>query len=60
MFSSPWIKNLEHQQNLRAINMGFVVIRARSNSYREVEPLMPKVNEAVKTVQAGEIVHVMA
>ena len=40
--------------------MGFVVIRARSNSYREVEPLMPKVNEAVKTVQAGEIVHVMA
>jgi hypothetical protein len=53
-------KNLEYQQNLNAINMGFVVIRARSNSFQDVEPLMPKVNEAIKTVQAGEVVHVAA
>jgi hypothetical protein len=53
-------KNLEYQQNLRAINMGFVVIHARSNSYQDVEPLMPQVNEAIKRVRPGEVVHVTA
>ena len=35
-------KNLEYQQNLSVINMGVVVVRAPSNSYQSVEPLMPK------------------
>ena len=51
-------KNLEHQQNLNAINMGIVVIRAQSNSYQSVAPLMPQVNEAIKMVTAGEVVYV--
>ena len=53
-------KNVEYQQNLRAISMGFVVIHARSNSYQDVEPLMPQVNEAIKRVRLGEVVHVTA
>ena len=53
-------KNLEHQQNLNVINMGIVVVRAPSNSYQSVEPLMPQINEAVKMVTAGEVVHVTA
>ena len=53
-------KGLEHQQNLSAINMGVVVIRAPSNRYQSVEPLMPQINEAVKVVTAGEVVHVTA
>ena len=51
-------KNLEHQQNLNVINMGIVVIRAQSNSYQSVAPLMPQVNEAIKMVTAGEVVYV--
>ena len=51
-------KNLEHQQNLNMINIGIVVIRAQSNSYQSVAPLMPQVNEAIKIVTAGEVVHV--
>ena len=53
-------KNLEHQQNLNLINMGIVVVRAPSNSYQSVEPLMPQINEAVKTVTAGEVMYVTA
>ena len=51
-------KDLEYQQNLSVINMGIIVIRALSNSYRSIEPLMPQINEAVKMVTAGEVVHV--
>ena len=53
-------KNLEYQQNLGAFDLGFVVIRAKSNSYLDVEPLMPIVNEAVRTIKSGSIAHVSA
>jgi hypothetical protein len=51
-------KNLEHQQNLSALNLAVIVLRARSNAYRVIAPLMPKVNEAVRAIQPGEVVHV--
>lgn len=53
-------KNLAYQQNLRAITMGVVVIRARSNSYQDVERLMPQVNAAIQRVRPGEVMHVPA
>lgn len=53
-------KNLEYQQNLKAFALGFVVIRAKSNSYYDVMPLMPKVNAAIKTIKPGSVVHVTA
>ena len=53
-------RNLEYQQNLKAFALGFVVIRAKSNSYYDVMPLMPKVNAAVKTLKFGNVVHVSA
>ena len=52
-------KNLEYQQNLSVINMGIVVVRAQSNSYRSIAPLMPQVNEAIKMVTASEVIYVM-
>ena len=51
-------RNLEHQQNLSALNLAVIVLRARSNAYPAVAPLMPEVNEGLETVQAGEVVHV--
>jgi hypothetical protein len=52
--------NLEYQRHIGAMALGVIVIRARSNSYRDVEPLMPNINEAIKTVHAGEVMHVTA
>ncbi len=51
-------KNLEHQQNLKALNLGVIVLQARSNAYPVVAPLMPKVNEVSRVIQAGEVLHI--
>ena len=51
-------KNLEYQQNLSVLNLAVVVMRAHSNAYSVVAPLMPKVNEALKQIKAGELVHI--
>ncbi len=53
-------KNLEHQQNLSIVQLGIVVIRAKSNVYEDVAPLIPKVQETLRTIQTGEIVYVSA
>lgn len=46
-------RNLPHQQNLKALDLAVVVIRARSNAYADVAPLMPKVNAAIRSAQLG-------
>jgi hypothetical protein len=51
-------RNLEYQQNLRTLDLGVVVLRARSNAYRAVAHLMPRVNERLRSIQPGEVVHV--
>jgi predicted nuclease of predicted toxin-antitoxin system len=51
-------KNLKHQQSLSALNLAVVILRAKSNAYPIVAPLIPKVNEVLRTVQAGQVVHV--
>ena len=51
-------KSLECQQNLRSIRLGIVIVEAQSNRYKDVEVLMPRINTAIKTIRAGDIVHV--
>ncbi|MGH8717418.1 MAG: DUF5615 family PIN-like protein [Burkholderiales bacterium] len=53
-------KNLEYQQNLRTLKLGVIVLRARSNAYSVVAPLMPEVNEALRSIRPGDVVHVPA
>ena len=52
--------NLEHQQNLRLFKLAVVVVRASSNAYSAVAPLMPKVNDVLRDIEAGSVVHVSA
>ena len=52
--------NLEYQQNLRVLKLGVVVLRATSNAYSIVAPLLPKVNDALRRIRPGEVVHVPA
>lgn len=53
-------KNLEHQQNLSTIRLGIVLIRAKSNIYDDVAPLIPRVDESIRRVRPGKIVYVVA
>jgi len=53
-------KNLEHQQNLQALKLAVIVLSAKSNAYSVIAPLMPQVNEALRSVGPGDVVHVPA
>jgi predicted nuclease of predicted toxin-antitoxin system len=49
--------NIEHQQNVTALTFGIVVLRARSNRMRDLEPLVPALLEALPKVRAGTVHH---
>ena len=53
-------KNLRFQQNLAAHPLGVVLIRARSNRIDDLRPLVPKILEAIATVEPGQILAVGA
>jgi hypothetical protein len=53
-------QNLEHQQNLKKFDLAFVVLVAYTNDIEDLKPLMPAANEAIKTIQPGEIEYIMA
>ncbi|WP_420454508.1 hypothetical protein [Rubrivirga sp.] len=46
-------RNLQHQQNLSVLDLAVVVIRSVSNAFKDVAPLMPAVNEAVRRAHPG-------
>lgn len=46
-------RSLPYQQNLAALNLAVVVVRAVSNAYVHVAPRMPDVNVAVQTAEPG-------
>ena len=51
--------SLEHQQNLGARALGFVVFKgAPRNTYDVLHPLMPQVALALSTITPGEVIHI--
>ncbi len=50
--------SLEYQQNMRQLALSIVVLHARSNRRQDTAPLIPQVNEALLTIQPGEVVHI--
>jgi len=48
-------QNLPHQQNLAAIGMAVVLVRAKSNRLVDLRPLVPAILAAVAVVRAGEV-----
>ena len=53
-------QNIEHQQNLKKFDLAFVVLVAPTNDIKDLKPLMPAANEAIKTIKAGEIQYIEA
>ncbi len=51
-------KNLEHQQNLQGLRLAIVVVRARSNAYSTVAPLIRRVEDAAKKIQEGGLTYI--
>lgn len=53
-------RNLEYQQNLQSLKLGVVVLRAQSNAYSVVASLLPQVNEVLRSIKPGTVMHVPA
>jgi PIN like domain len=53
-------QNLRHQQNLSAAGVAVVVMVAQSNRLGDLVPLLPEVEVALSTIQAGDVVEVCA
>ena len=53
-------RGIEHQQNLRKYMISVVLISAKSNRIQDVLPAMLKVNEVLREVQPGYVIHVPA
>ena len=51
-------KGIEHQQNLRKYEIGVILISARSNRIQDIQPAMGKLNEVLREVQPGHVIHV--
>jgi hypothetical protein len=53
-------QNLTYQQNLESLSVAIAILVAPSNRLADLLPLMPKLKEALETIQAGDIVHIGA
>ncbi|MDQ3009974.1 MAG: hypothetical protein M3X11_04645 [Acidobacteriota bacterium] len=49
--------NIEHQNQVADFNLAMIVLRGYSNGSRELAALMPHVNEALKEIQPGQVLH---
>lgn len=53
-------RGIEYQQNLTSFSIAVVLIKARSNRRRDVEPAMKDVNRVLAEVQPGRLYYVNA
>ena len=51
-------RKVEHQQAVRELTFGIVVVRAKSNRMAHLRPLVPDILAALALVRPGEIRHV--
>lgn len=49
-------RKMPFQQNLAALQLAVVILIAKSNRYPELQLLVPKTLEALKTIKSGDIV----
>jgi hypothetical protein len=51
-------RNLAFQQNLPAVDIAVIVMRARSNRLSEILPLVPELLEAIPAAPSGAVTYV--
>ena len=51
-------QNLKYQQNLKAFNIGIILLIARNNRLKTLLPLMSEVKAALVKIEAGNFIRV--
>lgn len=51
-------QNMAYQQNLRSTTLSIVVLAASDNRLETLRPLMPKVAQALATIQPGDLIRI--
>ena len=53
-------KSIEYQQNISEYAIGVIIISARSNKLQDIQQAMLEVNQVLRDVQPGQVIHVDA
>ena len=53
-------KGFEYQQNISEYAIGVIIIFAKSNKLQDIQPAMLEVNQVLRDVQPGQVIHVNA
>ena len=48
-------RGVEFQQNLQSLSIGILIIRARSNRFEDLQPLISEVHNVLNTIQPGQV-----
>lgn len=51
-------QGIPHQQNFIQIELGIVILRARSNRFSDLVPLMETVNRRIRELEKGDLIEV--
>jgi uncharacterized protein DUF5615 len=51
-------RNLRYQQNIRSLNIAVIILIAAGIGYHDLEPIVPKLVEAIKGIKPGEMITV--
>jgi hypothetical protein len=49
-------QNLKYQQNLKAFQVGIILLVARNNRLKTLLPLMPETREALESIKTGDFI----
>ena len=49
-------QNLRYQQNLKAFNIGVILLMARNNRLKTLLPLMPEVRKALENIRTADFI----
>jgi len=53
-------QNLQYQQNLAGVDIGIIVLAARTTRLDDLRPLVPAALHAVESIRPGDVVRVAA
>lgn len=53
-------KGIPHQQNVSRLDLAIVLLRAKSNAYEDLAPLMDKANATLGSIEPGTVVRISA
>jgi len=53
-------QNLQYQQNLKNFDIAIILIVVKNSRYETLKPLIQKVQQALQTIRAGQLVRIEA